>query len=354
MKKQYEGTREVIAADIYSILSDTNIPWDEMKDSVVLVTGATGLVGGALVRTLSAANKKYGLGMRIIGHGRNAEKGDALSKEFGIEFVNGDIRRHSTLSDIVDRLDYVFHCAAITTSADMISKPLSVLTTSFEGTKNVLELAQNKQCKSFVYLSSMEIYGQNDLQEICEKDLGYLDLSNPRSCYPESKRFCEMLCVSYAVEWSFPVKIARLAQTFGAGTPKDDTRVFAQFSRSAMAGENITLHTEGKSRGNYCYISDAMRGLLTILLKGENGESYNIANPEASKTIREMAELVANDICGGKIEVVVNIPDDVASRGYAPNVGFILNVDKLKNLGWKPMHGLVDMYKRLIADWQGR
>ena len=217
----------------------------------------------------------------------------------------------------------------------------------------MLELAGRKNCKSFVYLSSMEVYGQAEQSDVRENDLGYLDLSNPRSSYPESKRFCEMLCAAYAAEYGLPVKIARLARTFGAGIPQDnDMRVFAQFARSVMEGRNIELHTEGKSRGNYCYISDAVRGLLTILLKGENGGAYNVANSDASATIREMADTVANEVSGGNIRVVVNVPEDILKRGYAPDVGFKLNADKLKSLGWLPKHGLNDMYRRLIADWR--
>jgi nucleoside-diphosphate-sugar epimerase len=216
----------------------------------------------------------------------------------------------------------------------------------------MLEMARERQCKGFVYLSSMEIYGRTALREVSESDLGYLDLSSPRSSYPESKRGCEMLCAAYAAQYGVPVKIARLAQTFGAGTPENDTRVYAQFARSALAGESIELHTEGNSRGNYCDIADAVRGLLAVLLKGKDGEAYNIANPAASATIREMAELVANEVCGGKIGVVVNVPEDMEKRGYAPDAGYTLNADKLKALGWSPKYGLDRMYRRMLADWR--
>jgi len=342
---------EVVKADIYSILTDANIPWENLKDSAVLATGSTGLIGSALVCALSAANKEYRLGMRIIGHGRNAAKGGRLAQAYGVEFVSGDIRTH-----ITDRVDYAFHCAAITKSADMLGKPVDVITTEVEGTRNTLELAKEKNCKSFVYLSSMEVYGQTELREVREDDLGYLDLAAPRSSYPESKRLCEMLCAAYFKQYSLPVKTARLARTFGAGMQNDasDMRVASQFARKAIAGEDIELHTPGGSIANCCYTADAVRGLLTVLLKGKDGEAYNIANPAASASICEMAEIVANEVCGGNIKAVMNVPEDVAERGYAPDVGFTLNADKLRALGWKPKYGLADMYKRLIADWQGR
>lgn len=342
----------VIRAENYDVTSDKNIPWDKLRDSAVLVTGATGLIGGALVRALSAANKRHSLNMRLIAHGRNKDKGETFAQELGAEFIAGDVRCRAALTDIAERIDYIFHCAAVTNSADMLAKPVDVITTAVGGTRNMLELAREKGCKGFVFLSSMEIYGQTESREVRENDLGYLDLLSTRSSYPESKRLCEALCIAYAAQFRVPAKIARLAQTFGAGTPRDDTRVFAQFARSSAAGSDIQLHTEGKSRGNYCYTSDTVRGLLTILLKGESGAAYNVANPAASATIREMAELVANEVCGGKIKVVVNIPEDIAKRGYAPDVGCTLNADKLIALGWAPKYGLADMYRRMLADWK--
>jgi nucleoside-diphosphate-sugar epimerase len=234
----------------------------------------------------------------------------------------------------------------------MAAKPVEVMTTAVDGTYNMLELARKRHCKSFVYLSSMEVYGNTELGEVCETDLGSLDLLSPRTCYPESKRFCEMLCTAYASQYGVPVKTARLSQTFGAGTPKDDTRVFAQFARSAIAGEDIILHTEGKSRGNYCYLSDTIRALMLILLTGENKQTYNVSNPDASMTVREMAELVAGEVCKGRVRVKVEIPPGAEKLGYAPYSGYKLNADRIKRLKWQPKYGLKDMYERLIADWQ--
>ena len=164
------------------------------------------------------------------------------------------------------------------------------------------------------------------------------------------------MCVAYAAEFGLPTRIARLARTFGAGTPYDesDMRVANQFTRKALAGEDIELHTAGSSMANCCYTADAARGLFTVMLKGKDGEAYNIANPAASTTIRKMAEIVANEVCGGRIKVVVNVPEDIKKRGYAPDVGYTMNVDKLKNLGWSPKYGLVDMYRRMLADWQNK
>lgn len=325
---------EILNADALDIISDNNIPWEELKGSTFLVTGAKGLIGSALVRALKSANEKYVLNIDIIAHARQ---------------THGDIRQGIKIDSDPD---YIIHCASITKSKDMVEKPVDVISVSVDGTRNVLELARTHKCKSVVYLSSMEVYGQIYKDEVTEDDLGHIDLANPRSSYPESKRLCESLCTAYFKQFGVPVKIARLARTFGAGVKIDDSRVFAQFAKNAFNGEDIALHTEGKSIGNYCYISDAVKGLFILLLKGASGNIYNISNPDSTMTIREMANLVADQVCNGKIKVVMKVPDDINERGYLHDVGFTLNSDKMKELGWQPKYGLKEMYERMIENWR--
>jgi nucleoside-diphosphate-sugar epimerase len=236
----------------------------------------------------------------------------------------------------------------------MVSDPIGTIRTAIDGTETMLRLAVEKKVKAFVYISSMEIYGQPKNEgKTAEKDLGYVDIGTVRSCYPEGKRMCECLCTAYAAQHGVNVKSARLAQTFGAGVLPTENRVFAQFARSAVNGEDIVLHTTGESEGNYVYTADAVRAILLLLQKGEPGEAYNVANEASHITIRSMAEMVAKEIAGGKINVVIDIPEDSASLGYAPPVKMQLDASKLRSLGWEPTVGLADAYKRMICWMQG-
>ena len=341
---------QMVKEDIHWIINDENINWDKFNESTILITGATGLIGSFLYNTLVTANKKNNLNIKIICLGRNEEKLNQL--ESGKTFC-ADLRNSDCCKNLPDKVDYIFHCAAVTKSSEMIADPTGVILSSVYGTDNILKYAVKCCCRGFVFLSSMEVYGQADLPEIRENELGYIDLTNVRSCYPESKRLCENLCISYMKQFDVPVKIARLAQTFGAGTPIDDTRVFAQFARSAMENKDIILHTDGSSRGNYCYLSETVLGLFYILLKGQKGEIYNVANTEASCTIREMAETVAKEI-SGRINVIIEDEDKLKSAMYAPKTAYRLNTDKLKALGWESHIGIKEMYERLIHDWRER
>lgn len=319
-----------------------NLPYELLNGSTVLVTGATGLIGVSLVRSLLAIGD-----IEVLAFVRNEEKARRIWGENShLRIVVGDI---TSKIEIESTVDYIFHCASITASKVMIEKPVETLFTSIEGTRNVLELAREKKSKSVVYVSSMEMYGtfEGSNRDVTEDDLGYIDPLNVRSNYPESKRICENMCVAYLTEYRVPVKIARLAQTFGAGILPGENRVFAQFARSAIKSENIVLHTKGLSEGNYCYTRDCLTGLFTILLKGKNGEAYNVSNPASHTTIADMAKMVAEKIAGGKIKVVFDIPEENLF-GYAADTKMKLNSDKLQSLGWKPEVGLEEAYRRMI------
>ena len=323
-------------------ISRYHLPYEQLKGSTVLVTGATGLIGSLLVRSLLAIGD-----IEVLAFVRNEEKARSIfSDNQNLRLVIGEI---TSRIEIEGTVDYIFHCASVTTSKVMIDKPVETLLTSVEGTKNILELAREKNSKSVVYISSMEMYGSfAELDhEVKENDLGYIDPLKVRSNYPECKRLCENMCIAYLSEYDVPVKIARLAQTFGAGILPGENRVFAQFARSAINGENIVLHTKGLSEGNYCYTRDCMTGLLTILLKGNNGDAYNVSNPATHTTIVDMANMVAEKIAGGKIKVIFDIPDN-NTFGYAADTKMKLNSDKLQSLGWKPEVGLEESYRRMI------
>jgi UDP-glucuronate decarboxylase len=264
------------------------------------------------------------------------------------------VRELSAAASGLGRADFVFHTAGVTSSARMVARPEEVLATAVDGTRNVLDLALALGAVGVVHVSSMEVYGGDLHGVVREGDLGILDRGDPRSSYPEGKRRAEALSAAYATDYGLATTNARLGLTFGAGVPNDpaNTRVPLQFARSVLAGRDIELHTDGAGVTNVCYLADAVRALLLLATKGEAGEAYNVANAEASMTIRQMAEVVAREVAGGTISVVLKPPEDLESRGYAPPSSYRLATDKIRALGWAPRYGMAEMYERMIASWR--
>ena len=353
--------------DLENTALNNKVPFDKLKDSIILVTGATGLVGMQMVKSLAAMNRLKDANISIMALVRNPEKAKSIYGDLAgrgdITFVQADLNdKDGIMLSVKSSLDsikesenkgdaplYIIHGAAVTASKMMVEMPVETIDTAINGTKNMLEVAREFGTASFVYISSMEVYGSfTEATYVTEDKMGYIDPLVVRSNYQLTKRMCENMCIAYAKEFGVLAKIARLSQTFGAGILPGENRVFAQFARSVMNGQDIVLHTKGLSEGNYCYTADTIRGLLTILVKGENSNAYNISNEDTHTTIAGMAKFASETLAGGKIKVVFDIPED-NKFGYAADTKMKLSNTKLKALGWEPCYGLEDAYIRMMA-----
>jgi nucleoside-diphosphate-sugar epimerase len=318
-----------------------------LEGKKVFITGATGLIGRAIVMRL--LSYKGGNPITVIALVRDKNKADKIFsglKNENLQYIVGDV---SNIKLDNMGIDYIIHGTSQTSSKAFVDGPAEVIIDNFNGTKNLLEFARINDVKSFVYLSTMEVYGVNlDDEKVYEDNPSYLNTMQPRSCYPESKRLCECLCASFANEYSVPAKVIRLTQTFGEGVNYDDGRVFAEFARCAIEGRNIVLNTKGETKRNYLYIDDAVDAILTVLLFGKNGEAYNAANEETYCSIYEMAKMVAENFGNGKTSVVISQNDDIEKHGYAPTLKMNLSCNKLKALGWEATTDLQGAYCHMI------
>lgn len=316
------------------------------------ITGATGLIGGSLVRSIAETQEYIEGHCSVIVLVRDTMRFQTIFHDIdcrNIRLIEGDLCDVSLSVLIPEKLDYIIHCAAPTASAYMISHPVETADSIVLGTRNVLELARQKRVKSMVYLSSMEVYGKVPDIGRCRKEdeLGEIALDNVRSCYPLAKRMAEHYCYTYAKVYGVPVKVARLAQTFGKGVRSEDRRVYMQFAKAVVEQADIVLKTRGESIGNYCATEDAISAIHLLLHKGEAGEVYNVVNEANTMRIFEMAHLVAEEVAGGVIEVVYDL-EEYAKTGYAPETHLRMSGEKLRGLGWQPTKVLVDMYKDVI------
>lgn len=317
-----------------------------LNGSKILVTGATGLIGSTLVRCLLALNK----GIQITCPIRNLKKAKAIYGDDVqlIRFIECDLVVYLNSLTEKDDFKYIVHCASPTVGRYMTEHPVETYMLAIDSTRAILEYARKKRT-DVVYISSLEFYGQNFDDELITEDMqGYVNNTDPRSSYPLGKRAAEYLCAAYAKQFDVNAKVARLTQTFGAGVSVDDNRVFAQFVRRVIEGKNIVMHTKGDSAKPYCYTTDCVSAILYILLRGEKGEAYNVANQETYISIKDMANFLCVHF-NPQLKVVI---EEHPEMGYAPVTKLNLSTEKLKGLGWLPRYGLYDMFDRLIKSFK--
>lgn len=318
---------------------------EELRESRILITGATGLLGSIATHCLLMLDKKLQLNLQLTLLVRNLQKAKDLFGE-QVNYLVADLNTADAIPEMADAVDYILHFASPTASLTFVEHPVYTIETIWNGTHLMLELARQKAVKGFVFVSSLEVYGtiHDDALPVTEEVQGYMDPMRVRTSYPMAKRLCECLCASYAQEYRVPVYVARLTQTFGAGIAPEDNRVFAQFARSIIQNKDIVLHTTGELARPYCYTTDAISAILYIMLKGTAGEAYNVANDETYISIRDMAEFLCKEF-----NPAVQTRLELGEYGYMPPTKLRLTSEKVERLGWKPTYNLHQMFERLLA-----
>lgn len=214
--------------------------------------------------------------------------------------------------------------------------------------KNLLDYAAEHGVKRFVFLSSVEIYGENrgDVDIFSEDYLGYIDCNTLRSGYPEGKRLGESMCNAYAKQKGIDFVIPRLSRTYGPALLGTDSKAISQFIHKAALGEDIILKSKGNQLFSYTYSEDAAAAVLFVMLKGISGEAYNVSDAESAITLADLAQILA-DIGGTK--VIFELPDEVEKAGYSTATKAVLDASELENLGWKARVHMREGLERTVS-----
>lgn len=366
--------------------ASADLPWEKFSGKNILVAGATGMIGTALVDVLMS---RQSIDYDVYASGRNAAKlktvfsrhlgnphfhflkmdlcrplsessfcsaNDQLhfsdisgsnvecggsdgnshkvaeQEERGIDFQGGvDFQRDIDFQRAID-FQYIIDAAGVSSPQLYSTQPVSVLKSNVLGVDNLLSYGVGHSLEKFVYVSSGEVYGEGDGRVFTEDYSGYVDCTKLRSCYPSAKRASESLCVAYSHQCGIDISIARPCHIYGPHFNDSDNRVYAQFIRNVLAGEDIVLKSDGSQFRSWCYSVDCASALIYIALKGENGQAYNVADDSSNVSIRSLAEMVAS-IAGKK--VVTQLPSDAEKRGYNIVTKSVFSTEKLRALGWK-------------------
>ena len=317
--------------------------WQDVKtvmpsDSRILITGANGLIASNIVDTLMYFNWRYDLNNQVWALCRNYEKAKKRFASYIDSSQFGIVAQDITQLDIADGCEYIIHAASNAHPLAYSTKPIETMETNLIGTMKVLEYACDKKVKQMVYVSTSEVYGEgHQNSKLKEEEFGSVNTLNPRSCYAESKRCAETLCVCYAKMNDLDVKVVRPGYIYGAQITSENSRADAQFLRNAIERKNIIMKSLGQQRRSYCYVADAVSAILLVLFKGEKVAAYNIANKESEATIAEYAKALAD---ARKIKVIFEVPDEVEKAGYSQVKNSLLDDSKLRDLGWTPHYDL--------------
>ena len=326
-----------------------NIPEiEKLYNKNLLITGATGMLASPVVDIVSFLNREKNAGIKLIIAGRNRQRtldrfAGVLNEE-DIKFVEFDANYIYKLNV---EADYIIHAASNADNGMFLKEPAETLFSNVVGVKSMLDLNVKNKGSRLLYVSSSEVYGElpEKSDYIKETDYGYVDVLSTRSCYPNGKRAAETLCSCYITEYGADVVIARPGYIYGPTIKESDKRASAAFTFDAAAGRNIVMKSRGEQLRSYCYMLDCATALLTILLKGECGQAYNISNKDAIVSIRDVAEALAK---AGGVSVVFENPSDAEKSSYNTMKNSALDASKLEALGWKGMYGLDEGIKKTL------
>jgi len=266
-----------------------------LQGTRMLVTGVGGFLCSYLLDTLAALNDiaferpcklvamdnfKSGLPERI----------EHLRGRKDIQFLQHDV----TLPFPVEGpFEWIVHGAGIASPTFYRRFPLETIDVNVTGLRNCLDLAR-QGAQGVLSMSTSEIYGDPDPEDVPTKEdyRGWVSCTGPRACYDESKRLGETLCMAYHRLYGTPVKTIRPFNVYGPGQRLDDRRILPDLMAAALAGGPLVLLSDGKATRAFCYIRDAIRGMLYALISAPAGEAYNVGNDRTEVTIRQLAEVV--------------------------------------------------------------
>ena len=342
----------IVNEDLDNIIQ-YDIDWKQFDGKTVLISGANGFLPAYIVETLLHLKYKGIISdILVLALVRNREKAE---KKFAhhldnhaLQFIVKDV---CEVDNIEQKIDFIIHAASQASPKYYGTDPVGTLKANTIGTYNMLELARKHHVQSMLNFSSSEVYGNITPENgIRESDYGFIDICNVRSCYCESKRMGETMCVSFALQYGVKVKTVRPFHTYGPGMLLDDGRVFADFVGNIIRNEDIIMTSDGSAERAFCYLTDATKAFFKILLEGENGQSYNMGNPSGNLTIKELAQTLVAMYPELKLTAKFKVQEGPYLQS---KVSINLpNVDKLHALGWTPEVTPFEGFKRTIESYK--
>lgn len=357
------NAEEVVRHDLESMCANLKNEFACMSGKRILITGGAGFLGHYFVQSALYWNNhvKSSAPPISIAVYDSFVRGmpEWLSK------LEGDKNLILTKHDIrnplpVDMGDFQFviHAASIASPTYYRRDPIGTMDANVNGLRMLLEYARHQKenkapVEGFLFFSSSEIYGDPSPENIPTPETyrGLVSCTGPRACYDEAKRFGETLCVNFAQQYGIPVRVARPFNNYGPGLKISDRRVIPDFARDIMDGQDIVMLSDGSPRRTFCYATDAVTGYYKVLLRGHDGEAYNIGVEVPEISMLELAEKfvgLGRDLFGYKGKVVRQASQDKSYLVDNPSRRCPVITRAREHLGYNPTVTLDEGLRRSL------
>jgi nucleoside-diphosphate-sugar epimerase len=340
--------------DLDFIIS-SDIPWESLEGKNVLITGANGFLPAYMVETILYLNeirfKKKANVLAVVRNKNRALK--RFSNYKNVEELKFYVHDVCEPFEIKENIHYIIHAASQASPKFYKKDPVGTLCPNALGTYYLLTLAKEKDVDSFLFFSSGEVYGEveGDKIPIKEESYGYVDPIDVRSCYAESKRMGENMCIAFFKQFDVPTKIVRPFHTYGPGMKLDDERVFADFVSNIINKEDLIMKSDGSAIRAFCYLADAVSGYFTVLLNGENGSAYNVGNDKCEVSILNLAERLVNSFPEYNLKVIRKEREDsiyLESKISRSSP----DISKIRSIGWEPYYSIEKGFRRTVKSFE--
>ena len=300
-----QSAQEIVNSDLNTICERLRGELPRICGKQLLLTGGAGFLGCYFVQSVDFWNRHFAgtdkIELVVLD---NLIRGlpDWLRKLQDAPWLN--LRVHDIArplpEDLAPDVAFIIHAASIASPTYYRKHPIETMDANVNGLRHLLAYVRQQAQAGmhpggFLFFSSSEVYGDPDPDAIPTPETywGRVSFTGPRSCYDESKRYGETLCVNFARQYDLPIKVARPFNNYGPGLKITDRRVIPDFTRDVLAGQDIVLLSDGSPTRTFCYIADAIVGYFKILIRGRAGEAYNIGTEAPEISMHDLAERVA-------------------------------------------------------------
>jgi nucleoside-diphosphate-sugar epimerase len=353
---------ELLRDDLDTLCTDLAEEFGQMGGGRLLITGGGGFLGYYLIQSVLHWNDTRAAGARIRtvvydNYARGVPEWlESLRAHPDLELVRQDMIQ--PLPRDMGHFDFIVHAAGIASPMYYRAQPLKCIDANINGLRNLLdyavaERAAGRPVKAFLFYSSSEIYGDPAADAIPTPETyrGNVSCTGPRACYDESKRFGETLCVTYAQHEGIPVKIARPFNNYGPGLKITDGRVIPDFAGNVLAGRDIVMFSDGSPKRTFCYATDAITGYYKVLIRGGDGEPYNVGIEKPEISMAQLGNLVrdsASRLFGYKGKVVLGKAQEADYLVDNPNRRCPVIAKAREQLGYAPRVAIEDGVQRSL------